>query len=284
MTRNKELGGIEYHGVAGSTIDCLAAVKRLLQFGDVISSVRILSCGRDHCLLLTKDIGDRIAIKSGFASGYSGQGPRGFSHALLFLKAHGAEIDECEVNDALIERLDNSALTTVDITRIDKAKPIRPSRWYDYILAEHDDAESDGTLWREFPIVIPFSIVDGRIIDLALSFWAGPDDKLLKGYRRLEDIVRERTGLDEHGAKLFSKAFSGASAPLGWMGLDDGEKVGRSQLFASAYMAHRNPRAHREMKSYLDEQLAEFLLLNHLYRLEREACLMPTQQPTGGVQ
>jgi len=34
-------------------------------------------------------------------------------------------------------------------------------------------------------------------------------------------------------------------------------------------MAYRNPRAHREVEGYRTDQLAEFLLLNHLYRLER---------------
>ena len=48
-------------------------------------------------------------------------------------------------------------------------------------------------------MVVPFAIVDGRLVDLALSFWEEPDHRLVTGYRRLEDIVRERTGLQEHG-------------------------------------------------------------------------------------
>jgi len=54
-------------------------------------------------------------------------------------------------------------------------------------------------LWREFPPVIPFAIIDGRIIDLPMSFWGNPNDRLLSGYRRLEDIVRERTDINEYG-------------------------------------------------------------------------------------
>jgi hypothetical protein len=271
MAQGSELAGIEYHGVAGASHECLDAVMRLLQFGDSIVRAHIVSYSNRHSLLLTNAIGDRIVIKCGFSSGYVGEGPRRFSYALLFLEAHGAKIDECAVDEAVIVRLDNSALTISDIGNIDAAKPIRPQRWDDYVLERPHERARAGRLWDEFPRVMPFAIVDNRIIDLALSFWENPDDKLLKGYRRLEDLVRERAGLDEHGAKLFAKAFAGLTARLYWKDLDDGEKAGRVNLFTGAYMAHRNPRAHRELQSDSDQQLTEFLLLNHLYRLEKEA-------------
>lgn len=108
-------------------------------------------------------------------------------------------------------------------------------------------------------------------MDLAISFWEAPDDKLLKGYRRLEDLVRERTQFHEHGVKLFSQVFLGNSPKLTWQTADNTERTGRGNLFTGAYMAHRNPRAHRELKSYQDAQLSEFLLLNHLFRLENES-------------
>jgi Protein of unknown function (Hypoth_ymh) len=127
------------------------------------------------------------------------------------------------------------------------------------------------TIWLEFPPVIPFAIIDPRIIDLALSFWENPDDKLLKGYRRLEDAIRKRTRLEDHGERLFSKAFIPPDAKLHWEGIDGGEAMGRSQLFTGAFKAHRNPRAHRELKTNSHDHLTEFLLLNHLYRLEKQA-------------
>jgi hypothetical protein len=105
---------------------------------------------------------------------------------------------------------------------------------------------------------MPFAIIDSRIADLAISFWNDLDDRLLKAYRRLEDIVRKRAGVQEHGTKLFSQAFIGNNAKLTWQNIDETEKVGRGTLFTAAYMAHRNPRAHRELKSYQDAQLSEF--------------------------
>ncbi len=278
MSRDKadELVGIEYAGLGGITQECQDAVMRLLQYSDRITRARILThtnpTHRTHCLLLTVNVGDLIAVKSGFASGYGGEGPHGFSYVLQLLDTHGAEISEYDVDEDLIERLDDSALTKADIDRIDAARPVRPSRWYDYVSDEDEEDGRTGKIWREFRPIIPFAIIDSRIFDLAKSFWEDPDDRLMTGYRRLEDIVRERTGIDEHGVKLFSQAFSGRpEAKLGWKDLDDGERGGRVSLFTGAYLAYRNPRAHRELQEDANGQLAEFLLLNHLYLLEKES-------------
>ncbi|MCI0557728.1 MAG: TIGR02391 family protein, partial [Nitrososphaera sp.] len=260
---NHTLAGIQYSGLPGISSECQHAVMRLLQYGDRITRVRILTCSGDHCLLLTVNVGDLIAIKSGFGSGYIGEGSHTFSYVLQLLEAHGAQIEEYEVSPDIIECLDNSSLTMSDIESLDAAIPIRPTRWHDYVFEKHWESEQTGTLWQRFPPLVPFAIIDSRIIDLAISFWEDPDERLLTGYRRLEDIVRKRTGIDEHGAKLFSQAFVGPTAKLGWKDADGGERTGRASLFTGAYMAYRNPRAHREVGDDANDQLAEFLLLNH---------------------
>lgn len=261
--------GVEFHGVAGSSDDCEAAVTRLLQCGPCITHARIITSGRTHCLLLTTDIGDPIVVKSGFASGYGGAGPNALSRSLQLLHSHGADIDEWIADDALIERIDQSALTLTDMNAINKGCPRRPSRWSDYILERDHERARDGSLWHDLPPVMPFSIIDGRIMDLARDFWSDSDGRLIKGYRRLEDMVRKRTGLSENGAKLFSQAFQNDDAPLTWNVKDKAERQGRANLFGATYMAYRNPRAHNENPA--TELLAEFLLLNQLFRLEAEA-------------
>lgn len=271
MAKSNKLAGIEYAGIAGASHECQDAVLRLLQFGDEITRARILSFSNRHCLLLTVNAGDPVAVKSGFSSGYGGEGPRRFSYVLQLLIAYKVEIEEYPVQETLIERLDKSALTLSDIEDIDSARPVRPSRWYDYVLDEDFYDIPDARVWSEFRPVIPLAIIDIRIIDLAISFWKNPDERLLTGYRRLEDAVRERTGLDKHGMKLFSQAFGEPTPSLHWKDIDDGERAGRVNLFTGAYMAHRNPRAHRELKSSVTRQLTEFLLLNHLFLLEKDS-------------
>lgn len=276
LHHDEELAGIEYSGIAGASKDCQDAVMRLLQFGDQITRVRILTHSKKrapskHCLLLTYNVGDVIAIRSGFSSGYGGEGPRRFSYTLQLLDSHGAEIEEYEVDEDLLNRVDRATVRRADLDALDNAKPVRPTRWHDYIDEKDYDRGRNGRLWADFPPVIPFAIIDSRIMDLALLFWEDPDARLLKGYRRLEDLVRERTGISANTSRLFSQAFIGPTSKLYWEGMDDGESTSRGNLFTAVCGAYRNPRAHRELKSYSHAQLAEFLLLNHLYRLEKEA-------------
>ncbi len=199
MTRRKTPSprapaGIEYLGIAGSSQDCQEAVIRRIQYGEKGYQARVLSSAGTHCLLLANGIGDQAAVKSGFASGYGGEGPAALSYVLQLLEAHGVELDEVEVAADLIERLDDSALTVGDVDLITAARPVRPRRWHDYIIDDDQRSTSRGRVWREFRPVIPYAIIDDRLTDLVLAFWDDPDAKLVTGYRRLEDLVRERTG------------------------------------------------------------------------------------------
>jgi hypothetical protein len=264
--------GIEYVGVAGISKECQDAVLRFIQFGTRVTHVRILSAKRKHCLLLTLEGGDEVAVKSGFATGYGGEGPRRFSYVLQILDSHGATIVEHEVARSLLEKIDYSALTRSDLRKVKKIRHVRPSRWHDYVSERDFEWARKGTLWREeFPAIVPFALIDARIMDLALDFWNSPDNSLLVGYRRLEDVLRKRTAIEQHGTKLFSQAFNPGDGALTWENVDDGERAGRMQLFTGTYGAHRNRRAHRELRTYSEELLSEFLLLNHLYCLERDA-------------
>jgi len=101
-------------------------------------------------------------------------------------------------------------------------------------------------------------------MDLALEFWKSPDNSLSVGYRRLEDIVRARTGIEQYGAKLFSQAYNPNGGALTWKDVDEGERAARMQLFTGTYSAHRNRRARRELHGHSTDLLTEFLLLNHL--------------------
>jgi hypothetical protein len=169
--------------------------------------------------------------------------------------------------------LDASALIREDVEELNATRPIRPSRWYDYIV-DHSDTRPKGMLFEEIDPRIPLGLVDPRIIDLAIHFEDEPDNRLLVGYRRLEDLVRTRSGLEkEFGAKLFQAAFAGENSILHWEGIDGAEQQGRVLLFTGTYMAHRNPRAHQESQHGLRQQAREFMLLNHLFALESAASI-----------
>lgn len=266
------IAGIEYLGLPGISLDCEAAVVSIISSGRTLANARILTAGTTHAILLTDATGDHIGIKSGFASGYGGTGPHCFSFTLQLLDAHGCELSEVNVRQNTIERLDSSALTAVDLKRILASRPVTPNRIFsDYILDYDHELARYNRLWDEVNATVPFALIDDRIFDLALSFKDRPDATLLAGYKRLEDLVRRRAKLKGHGQRLFSDAFHAQDAPLHWKGIDDAERIGRTQLFTGTYAAHRNPRAHKNKSQTFKSQLSEFLVLNHLYKLEREA-------------
>jgi len=222
MIGKNSLAGIQYVGLAGITSSCKDAIIRMLQYGDQISEAKLLTNvgehSSTHCFILNVNCDELVAVKSGFSSGYSGEGPRGLSVVLELFIRHDVEVEEYKVSESFINHLDLSAITTSDLKSIESARPVRPVTWYDYVLYEdelkNDKLFSGGSpkLNYQFPVVMPYAILDSRLTDLALKFKENPDHSILSGFRRLEDIVRKRTGLDEHGSKLFSKAFQGESS------------------------------------------------------------------------
>jgi hypothetical protein len=139
----KSLAGIGYAGAAGSSADCCTPVLQLLFYGRRVVSAMILTNDQRHCLLLKVGEGDLIGVKSGFSSGYAGDGPRTLSFVLEILLAHAIDIEELNVQSDMLTRLDASALTAADVDELNAARPIRPSRWYDYIF-DHSDTRPKG--------------------------------------------------------------------------------------------------------------------------------------------
>lgn len=259
---------LQFSGVPGITKQCVNAVLRYLQFGDSISKVIIVTSKQSHALIIYTEQHEIIAVKSGFTSGYIGEGSSGFAYVLSLLDAIEIDIEEYLVDVKIIEKIDNSRLTDLELRKIENSRPVRPTRWHNYIYDFRDRFSSKEELLARFPPVIPFSIIDQRLFDLSVSFWSSPGDKILVGYRRLEDVIRERCNLDGHGSKLFQKAFLGDKSVLVWDGLTSGEAAGRANLFTAAYGGFRNRRAHKEMKEDSKGDLVEFLTLNQLFELE----------------
>lgn len=267
----EQFEGLQYVGRAGTSAVCLDGVLRFLQFGDTINKAWLLTHENRHCFLLHVNERFWVAVKSGFGSGYGGEGPKTLSVALQILELHGAEVEEYEVKWAVIDRLDRSALRRADIEALFKVEPVRPQRWNDYVLGAEGMLDIAEHLWRKFPTVIPFGIIDGRLADLALDFFNRPDETLIKGFRLLEEAVRSRAKIEGFGGDLFRKAFDLQKGALSWSGLNETESKSRLNLFVAAFGACRNPRAHREIKSSQRDQVSEFLLLNMLFRMELEA-------------
>jgi hypothetical protein len=277
-----DLAAIEYSGIAGCTSDCLTAIVRLLHFGDKIHHAKLLSSPggthTSHGFVLTINEGDQIGIKSGFTSGYCGEGPRGLADALQLLITHQIEIDEYIVDESFIERLNYSCLTSDDLKVLDNMRPKRPRQYFDYIIENRDELNSI------FPASMPFHLIDERIMDLALSFSTNADAAIITAYRRLEGIIQARTGVfDKNSLKLLSSVFHGEERLLHWEDKDVGEHIGKANIFVGVFGAYRNPRAHKEIRADRAKNLREFLLVNELFLLERAAVIRPSTIKGVGV-
>jgi len=281
-----KLADVDYHGSEGITQHCLDAIARLIQFGDRIEEARLLSgpsdqwnC-RSHAFIFTINNGQSVVIGSGFSSGYAGEGPSGLSKAIQVLIRNEVKIDEYEINQDMLERLNHRCLLSSDIEFLESSRPIRPNRFYDYILWNGERATEklgDREISLIFPPIVPIAIIDIRILDLALKLEEHPDASLLSGYRRLEGLVRNKAddlkGMS--GAKLFAKALHSDNSLLHWPDLDKSESEGRASIFIGIYKAYRNKRAHHEQYYDIASAVREFILLNELFLLESSLITRP---------
>ena len=271
MFKTENYYHVDYLGDAGITETCLFSLRNLIQTHADLSYALLLTNEQSHAFIL-KDLNENYyIIRGGFTSGYSGEGPKGLAKALTTLRKHRIETEEILVSTKLLNRLNSSSLSDQDIDFIFQQKIIRPIRLHDYIYPFENEIAQTFKLKRYYPLELPYSIIDERIFDLALLFKQDPDSALTKAYKRLEDIVRTRTGINEHSTKLFAQVFQGEDTILTWDVPDSAEIKGRVNLFTGAYMAFRNARAHREKDENLIHQYREFLLINELYLLEAEA-------------
>lgn len=273
-----KVAGIEYHGSSGITQSSIDAIVNIINSGEQIKSAWILSWFDgsigEHSFLLSIFPARQVLIKTGFTSGYSGEGPSGLSAALKILQLHSVEIEEYDIDRAVKQRIEAGCLLSSDLDRLEKSRPIRPTRFYDYILRQpNSPRETDvRDVQQCFPAAINLGLLDERLVELAISLLKSPDSAINTAFRRLEDIVRDRICIyDKSGSHLFKKAFEGDKSLLHWNDLDGGEQAGKAGLFVAVFLAYRNPRAHREILCNPREAVREFMLINQLYLLEASA-------------
>jgi len=93
---------------------------------------------------------------------------------------------------------------------------VRPMRWFDYIYYVFGSKHDEETAWKEFAPIMPWGLIDPRLVDLAKRFAAEPEQAIMLGFRRLEDTLRARTGLPDHAVRLASLCFHPDSPKLSW--------------------------------------------------------------------
>ena len=89
-----------------------------------------------------------IIIPSGFASGYSGEGPRGFSLALCMLSEHQIPIDGLGLTESEFDQIDDGYLPDQWQLQISETASPFPMPIPGWILVNHWELARNQRLWR----------------------------------------------------------------------------------------------------------------------------------------
>lgn len=264
---------IQYLGTP-FTQDCLNAIGFILQTQQRIEKALLLSYDQNHAYLVKSDRSTYI-IRSGFTSGYLGEGPKGLASSLqLFLK-HNIEVEEVCISEKIMKKVNKTSLSNNDLEHILKTKYTRPIQIHEYIYAIYNTLEYQVTNDRYYPTELPYQLIDSRILDLALKFNDDPNYSILTAYTRLEDIVKVKINdRSLFSNNLLKTAFISDKQRQSIYFWDaNNEKISNALgcLFTNIFTVYRNERAHSEVDKPYFKQLREFLLINELYLLEREA-------------
>lgn len=157
---DEPLRRVQYLGASGYTHECLLAVDAILNSGCLPKRAIIVSTlpsannrTQDH-LFVFQDWGYRpiTVISSGFASGYPGEGPRGFSLAICLIREKGIRVWGTDLDDADFRKIDRGEVQYSD-DPLFKDVLLRSEEyswpWPGWTGEAHEQMLESGLLWQE---------------------------------------------------------------------------------------------------------------------------------------
>jgi hypothetical protein len=142
-------------GVSGITRPCLIALDMVLSGPLAPQQATIVTTNnRDHLFILW-DCGQPaewpfqgFIIPTGFASGYGGEGARGFSLALCMLQEHGIPLSHINVDRTLFTEIDSGNISDELQVRIREASVPLDMPVPNWVFAQHWELAQSHRLWR----------------------------------------------------------------------------------------------------------------------------------------
>jgi len=151
---------VQYLGASGYTRQCLVAIDAILNSGCPPKKAIIVSRfprggnrGQDHLFVFVDWDHFRVTVvPSGFASGYGGEGLRGFSLAICLIREKGIPIWTIDVEDADFEKIDLGEVRYWDDQLLRdillRSEECRWS-WPGWTGETHEQLLERGLLWHE---------------------------------------------------------------------------------------------------------------------------------------
>lgn len=160
FNQDESLRRVQYLGASGYTRECLVAIDAILNNGYPPKQAIIVSTfprgsnrGQDHLFVFIDwDHFHITVVPSGFASGYSGEGSRGFSLAICLIREKGIPIWTIDLDDADFRRIDLGDVRYWDdplfrdiLVRSEEC----PWPWPGWTSDAHEQMLERGLLWQE---------------------------------------------------------------------------------------------------------------------------------------
>ena len=278
---------VQYLGQSGITASCLEGILLFIEgaerFGpeDRNNKAYLVTHGNQHLFILPSWYVGYTVIRSGFRSGYSGEGPCGFSLAITALSLYRHIIREIIVSHSTLEKINRGKLATQGIDKLigSQSGNASVSR---YVWPQHSEIKSKQVLHE---LLTDYLREDLRFTvsrlheDLAKAIQpvldAPIEDVLRRGFIFLENSIKELAGVTNQqtsGVKLMEELFSKVDARISYSCNPSEQKACR-RLFQGAFGLFRNQTAHNLTTSIRSEdQIRVLHFLDLLYRIIKNYC------------
>lgn len=267
---------VQYMGIQGDVKTCVLAVDTVVNSENPPRKASIVTRKRDRVyahLFLFWDWNDipLTIVHSGFASGYGGGGPHGFSEALCSIFYREIPTNEIFLSEAEFNAIENRMLTSKIIERLRTADDTPLEFPWHWIMPMHSE-KTEEEFWaqRHNPKMI-FDFLDNEISKRCRKLYPlNREESVFVAFKVVEERLRalmSKSNDDEEDLtanRLITKALNPTSGILTDKELSPSEREGMYLMFKGAFQFVRNPRAHRIIDNQDEQHSIELMHLADL--------------------
>lgn len=271
---------VQYMGTPYDLTPCLLAIDTIVNSERLPERTSLVTWAKDRPKHLESHLflfwgwkeAPLTVVRSGFTSGYSGEGPRAFSMALCMIWDKGVPMDQLYVPEDLFDAINKQHATEemLDGLRV-QGEPMEP--WTGHYVREQDkQMVGERTFWPRWHTPRPvFDFLDAELAERCHSLY--PDNvgsAVREAYILVEERLRALIGRSSAGEEtlsgqnLLNEALHPERGILTDRSLPRSERDGLFLMFKGAHMYVRNPRAHRFVDEKDPQRAIEFIYLADL--------------------
>jgi hypothetical protein len=177
---------VQYFGQSGYTVTCLQAIDAILNSGTLPERATIVSTSpptqpdqQTHAFIFWNwHFVPVVIIPGGFASGYPGEGPKGFSLAICMVREKNIPIDGIFLDESDFTMIDTQRIAEIDSPLLQQIKAQSEKMtwpWPTWVSKNDEEFLATGQIWRKFywrdqkSDFVGYQIVDLDSLDIKLG-------------------------------------------------------------------------------------------------------------------